>query len=58
MSPTDGGTPSPGLRIGSIVLRVDDLEREAAFWAAAVHFTVVIDSAAEPSGQGAIPDRW
>ena len=25
------------LRAGSIVIRVDDLERQAAFWAAALH---------------------
>lgn len=37
MAGTDG-QPGSGLRIGSIVLRVDDLEREAAFWEAALGY--------------------
>ena len=28
----------PGIRIGSIVLRVDDLERQVAFWASALDY--------------------
>jgi catechol 2,3-dioxygenase-like lactoylglutathione lyase family enzyme len=33
------------VRIGSIVLRVDDLEREAAFWAAALDYVPREDAA-------------
>jgi catechol 2,3-dioxygenase-like lactoylglutathione lyase family enzyme len=38
--PDPGRAPAPGsgLRIGSIVLRVDDLERAAAFWEAALGY--------------------
>jgi len=31
------------LRVGSIVLRVDDLERQAAFWAAALDYARRVD---------------
>ncbi len=37
MPPADGGHVR-GLHIGSIVLRVDDLERAAAFWEAALGY--------------------
>lgn len=37
---TDGrrGTVAPMLRLGSIVIRVDDLERQEAFWTAALDY--------------------
>jgi len=34
----------PALRIGSIVIRVDDLERQTAFWSAALDYAIRDDS--------------
>ena len=31
-------TDAPAIRVGSVVLRVDDLERQAAFWEAALGY--------------------
>jgi len=46
------------IRIGSIVIRVDDLEREVAFWESALHYTRRVDDSDDfvllrpPDGRG------
>jgi predicted enzyme related to lactoylglutathione lyase len=37
------GTVEPMIRVGSIVIRVDDLQRQAAFWEAALDYVRRVD---------------
>ncbi|MEX0630474.1 MAG: hypothetical protein WEE67_00935 [Chloroflexota bacterium] len=56
------GPVAPVIRIGSIVIRVDDLRRQTAFWSAALDYVIradpesnricVVDTTWQPSEAG------
>ncbi len=56
----------PGIRVGSIVIRVDDLEREKAFWTAALDYvpregdddTFALLRPRDGNGPNVSLDRW